>query len=68
MVIAIKLMTNILVNILVHEILLLFNANELHIYIFNGHQTIKHVSSVIFIPLLDMEVFQILVLCGGRGI
>ena len=41
----IKLMDNSLVNKLVLGILLIFNADKLHIYIFNGHQNIKHVNS-----------------------
>ena len=56
MVITIKLMAISLVNILVLEILLLFNANELLIYILNGHQNIKH--SVVLMPLIDMKGFD----------
>ena len=58
MAITIKLMAINLVNILVLEILLLFNTNELHIYIFNGHQNIKHVNSVVLMPLIDMKGFD----------
>ena len=47
MAIIIKLMAISLVNKSVLEFLLLFNANELHVYIFNGHQNIKHVNSVV---------------------
>ena len=57
MAITIILMAISLVNILVLEILLLFNVNELHIYIFNGHQIIKHVNSEVFMPLIDMKRF-----------
>ena len=48
MTITIKLKAISLVNKLVLEMLLLFNANDLHIYIFNGHQNIKYVNSVVF--------------------
>ena len=58
MVIAIKLMAFSLVNILVLETLLLFNANELHNYIFNGHQNIKYVNSAVLMPLIDMKGFD----------
>ena len=55
MAITIKLMAISMVNILVLEVLLLFNANELHIYIFNGHQNTIHVNSVVLMPLIDMK-------------
>ena len=55
MVITIKLMAISLVNILVLEILQLFNANELHSYMFNGHQNTKHVNSVVLMPFIDMK-------------
>ena len=56
MAIAIKLMAISLVKTQVLEISLLFNANEL--YIFNDHQNIKHVNSVVLMPLLDMKGFD----------
>ena len=58
MAITIKLMAISLLNILVLEISLLFNANELHIYIFNGHQNIKHINSAVLMPLIDMKGFD----------
>ena len=58
MAITIKLMAISLVNILVFEISLLFNANKLQFYIFNSHQNIKHVNSVILMPLIDMKGFD----------
>ena len=58
MVITIKLMAISLVNILVLEISLLFNANELHIFIFDGHQNIRHVNSVVLMPLIEMKDFD----------
>ena len=58
MAITIKLMAISLVNMLVLEISLLSNAKELHIYIFNGHQNIKHVHSVVLMPLIDMKGFD----------
>ena len=58
MAITIKLMAISLLNILVLEISMLFNANELHIYIFNSHQNIKHVNSVVLMPLIDMKGFD----------
>ena len=58
MAIIIKLMAISLVNILVLEILLLFNANELHIYMFNGHQNTKHVNSVVLMPLIVKKCFD----------
>ena len=58
MAITIKLMTISSVIILVLEILLLFNSTELHIYIFSGHQNIKHVNSVIVMPLIDVKRFD----------
>ena len=58
MAITIKLMAISFVNILVLEILLLYSANELHIYIFNGHQNIKDVNSVVLMPLIDMKSFD----------
>ena len=58
MAITIKLMAISLVNTSVLEISLLFNEDDLHIYIFNGHQNIKHVNSVVLMPLLDMKGFD----------
>ena len=58
MAITIKLMAISVVNIFALEISVLFNANELYIYMFNGHQNIKHVYSVVLIPLLDMKGFD----------
>ena len=58
MAITIKLMVISLVNILVLEILLVFNANELHCYIFNGYQNTKHVNSEVLMSLIDIKCFD----------
>ena len=55
--ISIKLMAICLINMYGLEILLLFNANKLHVYIFNGHQNIKYVNSVVFNAIHRHERF-----------
>ena len=61
MAITTKVMAISWINIMVPNILQLFDAHELNIYIFNSHYDIKYEHTMFLMPLIGMEVLMAII-------